>query len=88
VPLEILVHVQVVSQPAATGRPIGLRTIGPALFGLGEGLAGRDVPVPSHTSDFFGVQAQCTLTLQTSRDGTGVSAMDCKKTVTTNWKPL
>ena len=30
-----------------------LHTIGPASSGLGEGLAGRDVLVPSHSSDFL-----------------------------------
>ena len=33
---------------------MGRRTIGPASFGLGEGLVGRDVLVPSHTSDSCG----------------------------------
>ena len=42
------------SQPAATGRPMGRRTIGPVSSGLGEGLAGRDVLVPSRTSDSCG----------------------------------
>ena len=41
-------------QPAATGRPKGRHTIGRASAGLGERLAGRDVLVPSHTSDFCG----------------------------------
>ncbi|XP_064862592.1 transmembrane ascorbate-dependent reductase CYB561 isoform X1 [Oncorhynchus nerka] len=42
------------SQSATTGRPMGRRTIGPESSGLGEGLAGRDVPVPSCTSDSCG----------------------------------
>ena len=46
VPVEILVRVQALSQPSMTGRPMGWCTIGPATSGLGEGLAGRDVPVP------------------------------------------
>jgi hypothetical protein len=33
----------------ATGRPMGQRTIGPASPGLGEGVPGREVLVPSHT---------------------------------------
>jgi hypothetical protein len=33
---------------------MGRRTIGPALSGLGEGLAGRDVPVPLRTSNSCG----------------------------------
>jgi hypothetical protein len=37
-----LVRVQALSQPATPGRPIG-----PASSGLGEGLAGQDVLVPS-----------------------------------------
>jgi hypothetical protein len=54
VPLEVLVRVQALSQPAATGTPMGRRTIGPALGRLGEGLAGRDVLVPSRSSDSRG----------------------------------
>jgi hypothetical protein len=69
VPLEILDRVQALSQPAPTGRPIGRRTIGPASSGLGEGLAGRDVLVPSRTSKSCGrpdamhadTVARCTL---------------------------
>jgi hypothetical protein len=51
VPLEILG-----SSPGCvvTGRPVGRRTIGPALSGLGEGLADRDVLVPSRSSDSCG----------------------------------
>jgi hypothetical protein len=33
---------------------MGRSTIGPALSGLGEGLAGRDILVPSRTSDSCG----------------------------------
>jgi hypothetical protein len=33
---------------------MGRRTIGPASSGLGEGLAGKDVLVPSRTSDSCG----------------------------------
>jgi hypothetical protein len=54
VPLETLVQIQALSQPATTGRPMGRRTICPASSGLGEGLAGRDVLVPSPTSDSCG----------------------------------
>ena len=41
-------------EPAATGRPMGRRTIDPVSSGLGEGLAGRDILVSSHTSDSCG----------------------------------
>ena len=54
VPLEILVRVQALLQPTVTGRLMGRRTIGPASSGLGEGVAGRDVLVPSRTSDTCG----------------------------------
>ena len=36
--------------------------IGPALSGLGEGLASRDILVPSRSSDFCGGSGACTLT--------------------------
>ncbi|CAB1351343.1 unnamed protein product, partial [Coregonus sp. 'balchen'] len=57
------------SQPAATGRPIGQHTIGPVSSRLGEGLAGRGILVPSRTSDSCGgpgavhadTVARCTL---------------------------
>ena len=49
-PLEI----QALLQLAATGRAMGRHTIGPASYGLGEGLAGRDVLVPLRTSDSSG----------------------------------
>jgi hypothetical protein len=49
VPLDILG-----SRPAAARRPMGQHTIGPASSGLGEGLADRDVLVPSRTSDSCG----------------------------------
>jgi hypothetical protein len=42
--VPLWVRVQVLSQPAVTGRPTGQYTIGPALSRLGEDLAGRDVP--------------------------------------------
>ena len=42
---------QTVSQPAAIGRPMRGRTIGPASSGLREVLAGRDVLVPSSSSN-------------------------------------
>ena len=41
-------------QRAATGRPMGRCTIGPLSSRLGDGLAGRDVLVPSRTSDSRG----------------------------------
>ena len=41
---------------------MGGRTIGPASSGLGEGLARRDVLVPSRSSDSFGRPGACTLT--------------------------
>ena len=53
VPLEILVRVQALSQPAVTGRPMGWRTIGPASSRLGERLACRDILVPSCSSDSY-----------------------------------
>ena len=61
-PLEILVHVQALSQLAANGRPMGRRKIGPASSVLGEGLASRDVLVPSRSSDSKGGPGACTLT--------------------------
>jgi hypothetical protein len=51
VPLEILVRVQALSLLAVTGKPMRRCTIGPASSGLGKGLAGRDVLVPSHSSE-------------------------------------
>jgi hypothetical protein len=51
-----------VLQPAVTGRPMRQGTIGPALSRLGEGLAGRDVFVPSRFSDSCGGPGTCTLT--------------------------
>ena len=54
VPLEILVRVQALSQLAVTGKPMRRCIIVPALSGLGEGLAGRDVLVPSRASDSCG----------------------------------
>ena len=51
---DTLVRIQAVSQPAVARTPIGRRTIGPASSGLGEGLAGIDVLVPSRTSDSCG----------------------------------
>jgi hypothetical protein len=54
VPLEILVRVQALSQPAMTESLMGRSTIGPASSGLGEGLASMDVLVPLHTSDSCG----------------------------------
>jgi hypothetical protein len=62
VPLEILVRVQALSQPAAPGIPMGRRTIGPTSSRLGEGLAGRDFLVPSRSSDSCGGPCACTLT--------------------------
>ena len=41
------VRSRAVSQLAVTGRPMRRRTMGPALSGLREGLAGRDFLVPS-----------------------------------------
>ena len=55
VALEIMVRVQALSQPAATrSAAMGRRTINPALPELGEGLAGRDILVPSRSSDSCG----------------------------------
>ena len=49
--LEILVRVQALSQLSATWRPMGRHPIGPASSGFGEGLANRDVLVPSCSND-------------------------------------
>ena len=51
-----------VLQPAVTRRPMMRHTIGPASSGLGEGLAGQDVLVPSRSSNSCGGTAACTLT--------------------------
>ena len=48
--LQTRVQSWAVSQPAATGRPMRRRTIGPASSELGEGLAGWAVLVPSSDS--------------------------------------
>ena len=55
-------EVQALFQPAATRRPMGRCTIDPASSGLEEGLAVRDVLVPSCSSDSCAGRAQCTLT--------------------------
>jgi hypothetical protein len=54
--------IQAVTQPATTGKPMGRRTIGPDSSGLREGLASRDVLVPSHSSDCCGEPGACMLT--------------------------
>jgi hypothetical protein len=62
VSLQIRVRSRAVSQPAATRRPMRRRTIFPVSFGLGEDLAGRDVLVPSLSSDSCGGPGAYTLT--------------------------
>jgi hypothetical protein len=49
--LQTWVRSQAVSQPGLTRRTMRRRTIGPASSGLGEGLAGWDVLVPSRSSN-------------------------------------
>ena len=49
--LQTRIRSQAVLQPAATGRLTNRHTTGPASSGLGEGLAGQDVLVPSLSSD-------------------------------------
>ena len=56
------VRVQALSQPSATGRPMGRRTISPASSGVRARLAGREVLVPSCSSDLCGRPGACTLT--------------------------
>jgi hypothetical protein len=51
--LQIRVRSQAVLQPAATGRTMRWRTIVLASSGLGVGLAGWDVLVPSRARDFL-----------------------------------
>jgi hypothetical protein len=60
--LEAPLQIQAVSQLAKTGRPMRRRTISPASPGLGEGLACRDILVPSRSSDSCGELGKCTLT--------------------------
>ena len=52
--LQIRVRSRAVSQLAKTGRHMRRCTIGPTSSGLGEGLAGRDILVPSRSSDSCG----------------------------------
>ena len=54
VSLQIRVRSRAVSQPATSGTPMRVHTNGPASSGLGEGLAGQDVLVPSRTSHSCG----------------------------------
>jgi hypothetical protein len=51
---RLWVGAQALLQPAATGRSVGRRTIGPASSGLGTCLAGRDILDSSRTSDSCG----------------------------------
>ena len=48
--LEVSLQTRAVTQPSVSGRHMRRRTIGPVSSGLGEGLAGRDVLVPSRYS--------------------------------------
>ena len=49
--LQTQLWAQALSQPAATGRPMRQRTIGPESSGLGEDLGSREGLVPSCASD-------------------------------------
>ena len=62
VSLQTWVQSQAVSQLAVNGKPMRRCSIDPASFGLGEGLAGRDILVASHSSDTCGGPGTCTLT--------------------------